>query len=67
MSGQRRRQRGDDSPLDRTDVRYDHARPKRRSDDSPYRLIGAERGAEDDAIGLAHRASQIVGDEVAKP
>ena len=40
---------------------------KRRRDGAPDRLVGADRRAQNDAIGVAHGASQIVGDEVAKP
>ena len=40
---------------------------KRRRDGAPDRLIGADWRAENDAIGVAHGASQIVGDDVAKP
>ena len=67
MTGQHRRQRRDDSALDRTHVRYDRAFSKRRRDRTPDLLIGADWRAENDAIGAAHGASQIVGDDVAKP
>ena len=40
---------------------------ERRRDGAPDRLVGADRRAENDAIGAAHGASQIVGDDVAKP
>ena len=40
---------------------------ERRRDGAPDRLIGADWRAENDAIGAAHGASQIVGDDVAKP
>ena len=40
---------------------------QRRRDGPSDRLIGANRHAKNDAIGLAHSAGKIVGDDVAKP
>ena len=67
MTWQHRRQRRNDGALDRTDVRYDGALLQRRRDGAPDRLVGADRSAENDAIGVVDGASQIVSDEVAKP
>ncbi len=66
MTGQHGLKRREDGALDRADVRNDRARLERRRDGAPDRLIGADGRAEDHAIGLAHRSSQIVGDEIAK-
>ena len=67
MSGQRWLKRRNDSALNRTDVRDDRALLKGWRNDASDRLVGADRRAEDDTIGMAYGASQIVGDEVAKP
>ena len=67
MIGQHWRQRRDDGSLDRTDVRYDGALLEPQSDRAPDRVIGAHGRAENDAISAAHGASQVIGDDVAKP
>ena len=38
-----------------------------RRDCAPNRLVGADRRTKNDAIGVADSASQIIGDDVAKP
>ena len=63
---QDRLERRDDGALDRTDVRDDRALLERRRDGAPDRLVGADRRAKNHAIGAAHGARQIVGDDVAE-
>ena len=52
-------ERGDHRALDRADVGDDRAGLQRRRDRAPDRLVGADRRAQDHAIGVAHRFREI--------